>query len=77
MWTWLVNFLMGLLRWIIITYLAKPFVDWVIINPITDTLLGGSPVDVIEGAIENAIENAVDASFGSVGSASVVINGTI
>ena len=74
MWTWLVNFLMGLLRWIIITYLAKPFVDWVIINPITDTLLGGSPVDVIEGAIENAIEDAVDAS---VGSASVMINGTI
>ena len=77
MWTWLVNFLMGLLRWVIIMYLAKPCVDWVIINPITDMLLGGSPVDVIEGAIENAIENAVDASVGSVGSASVVINGTI
>ena len=77
MWTWLVNFLMGLLRWIIITYLVQSFVDWAIINPITDTLLGGSPVDVIEGAIENAIENAVDASVGSVGSASVVINGTI
>ena len=77
MWTWLVNFLTGLLRWIIITYLVKPFVDWAIINPITDTLLGGSPVDVIEGAIENAIENAVDASVGGVGSASVVINGTI
>ena len=77
MWTWLVNFLTELLRWIIITYLAKPFVDWVIINPITDTLLGGSPVDVIEGAVENAIENSVDASVGSVGSASVVINGTI
>ena len=77
MWTWLVNFLTGLLRWIIITYLVKPFVDWAIINPIKDTLLGGSPVDVIEGAIENAIENAVDASVGSVGSASVVINGTI
>ena len=75
--TWLVNFLTGLLRWIIITYLIKPFVDWAIINPISDTLLGGSPVDVIEGAIENAIENAVDASVGSVGSASVVINGTI
>ena len=77
MWTWLVNFLTGLLRWIIITYLVKPFVDWAIINPITDTLLGGSPVDVIEGAIENAIENAIDASVGSVGSASVMINGTI
>ena len=81
MWTWLVNFLMGLLRWIIITYLAKPFVDWVIINPITDTLLGGSPVDVIEGAIESAIESviedAIDASVGVVSSASVVINGTI
>ena len=77
MWTWLVNFLTGLLRWIIITYLAKPFVDWAIINPITDMLLGGSPVDVIEVAIEDAIENAIDASVGSVGSASVVINGTI
>ena len=77
MWTRLVNFLIGLLRWIIITYLAKPFVDWAIINPITDMLLGGSPVDVIEGAIENAIENAVDASVGSLGSASVMINGTI
>ena len=77
MWTWLVNFLTGLLRWIIITYLVKPFVDWAIINPITDTLLGGSPVDVIEGAIEDAIEDAIDANVGSVGSASVVINGTI
>ena len=75
--TCLVNFLTGLLRWIIITYLIKPFVDWAIKNPISDTLLGGSPVDVIEGAIENAIEGAVDASVGVVGSASVVINGTI
>ena len=75
--TWLVNFLTGLLCWIIITYRIKPFVDWAIIDPISDALLGGSPVDVIEGAIENAIENAVDASVGGVGSASVVINGTI
>ena len=51
--------------------------DWVIINPITDMLLEGSPVDVIEGAIENAIEDAVDASVGVVSSASVMINGTI
>ena len=77
MWSWLVNFLMGLLRWGIITYVAKPFVDWVIIKPISDMLLGGSPVDVIEGAIEDAIEDAIDANVGSVGSASVVINGTI
>ena len=75
--TWLVNFLTGLLRWIIITFLIKPFVDWAIIDPISDALLGGSPVDVIEGAIENTIENAVDASVGGVSSASVMINGTI
>ena len=73
MWSWLVNFLMGLLRWGIITYVTKPFVDWAIIKPISDMLLGGSPVDVIEGAFEDAI----DANVGSVGSASVVINGTI
>ena len=79
--TWLVNFLTGLLRWIIITYRIKPFVDWAIIDPISDALLGGSPVDVIEGAIESAIESiiedAIDASVGVVNSASVVINGTI
>ena len=39
--TCLVNFLTGLLRWIIITYLIKPFVDWAIIDPISDALLGG------------------------------------
>ena len=77
MWTWLVNFLIGLLRWGIITYLVKPFVDWVIIKPIWDMLLGGSPVDVIEGTIEDAIEDAIDASVRSVDSASVMINGTI
>ena len=77
MWTWLVNFLMGLLRWVIITYIAKLIVDWAIIKPISDMLLGGSPVDVIEGAIEDAIENAINASVGGVGSASVMINGTI
>ena len=79
--TCLVNFLTGLLRWIIITYLIKPVVDWAIINPLSDVLQGGSPVDVVDGAIESAIENAiedaVDASVGVVGSASVVINGTI
>ena len=79
--TWLVNFLTGLLRWIIITYLIKPVVDWAIINPLSDVLQGGSPVDVVDGAIESAIENAiedaVDASVGVVGSASVMINGTI
>ena len=55
--------------------------DWAIIDPISDVLLGGSPVDVVDGAIESAIENAIadaiDASVGVVGSASVVINGTI
>ena len=79
--TCLVNFLTGLLCWIIITYLIKPFVDWAIIDPISDALLVGSPVDVIEGVIESAfesvIEDAVDASVGVVDSASVVINGTI
>ena len=79
--TCFVNFLTGLLRWIIITYLFKPVVDWVIINPLSDVLQGGSPVDVVDGVIESVIENtiedAVDASVGIVGSASVVINGTI
>ena len=79
--TYFVNFLTGLLRWIIITYLFKPVVDWVIINPLSDVLQGGSPVDVIEGSIEGAIESvfedAVDASVGIVDSASVVLNGTI
>ena len=79
--TWLVNFLTGLLRWIIITYLIKPVVDWAIINPLADVLQGGSPVDVVNGAIESAIddvtEDAVDASVEVVDSASVVINGTI
>ena len=79
--TWLVNFLTGLLRWIIITYLIKPVVDWAIINPLADVLQGGSPVDVVNGAIESAIDNvieaAVDASVEVADSASVVINGTI
>ena len=79
--TYFVNFLTGLLCWIIITYLFKPVVDWVIINPLSEVLQGGSPVDVIEGSIEGAIESvfedAVDASVGIVDSASVVLNGTI
>ena len=79
--TYFVNFLTGLLRWIIITYLFKPVVDWAIINPLSDVLQRGSPVDVIEGSIEGAIESvfedAVDASVGIVDSASVVLNGTI
>ena len=79
--TYFVNFLTGLLRWIIITYLFKPVVNWVIINPLSEVLQGGSPVNVIEGSIEGAIESvfedAVDASVGIVDSASVVLNGTI
>ena len=79
--TYFVNFLTGLLRWIIITYLFKPVVDWVIINPLSEVLQGGSPVNVIEGSIEGAIESvfedAIDASVGIVDSASVVLNGTI
>ena len=79
--TYFVNFLTGLLRWIIITYLFKPVVNWVIINPLSEVLQGGSPVNVIEGSIEGAIksvfEDAVDASVGIVDSASVVLNGTI
>ena len=79
--TYFVNFLTGLLRWIIITYLFKPVIDWVIINPLSEVLQGGSPVNVIEGSIEGAIESvfedAVDASAGIVDSASVVLNGTI
>ena len=79
--TYFVNFLTGLLRWIIITYLFKPVVDWVIINPLSEVLQGGSPVNVIEGSIEGAIESvfedAVDASAGIVDSASAVLNGTI
>ena len=79
--TYFVNFLTGLLRWIIITYLFKPVVDWAIINPLSDVLQGGSPVDVVNGviesAIDNAIEDAVDASVGVVGSARVMINRTI
>ena len=79
--TYFINFLTGLLRWKIITYLFKPVVDWVIINPLSEVLQGGSPVNVIEGSIEGAIESvfedAVDASVGIVDSASVVLNGTI
>ena len=79
--TYFINFLTGLLRWIIITYLFKPVIDWVIINPLSEVLQGGSPVNVIEGSIEGAIESvfedAVDASAGIVDSASVVLNGTI
>ena len=79
--TYFINFLTGLLRWIIITYLFKPMLDWVIINPLTEVLQGGSPVNVLEGSIEGAIksvfEDAVDASAGIVDSASVVLNGTI
>ena len=49
--TYFVNFLTGLLRWIIITYLFKPVVDWVIINPLSEVLQGGSPMNVIEGSV--------------------------
>ena len=81
--TYFINFLTGLLRWIIITYLFKPVLDWVIINPLTEVLQGESPVNVIEGYIEGAIESvcedAVDASAiaSAVDSASAVLNGTI
>ena len=81
--TYFINFLTGLLRWIIITYLFKPVLDWVIINPLTEVLQGESPVNVIEGFIEGAIESvcedAVDASAvaSAVDSASAVLNGTI
>ena len=49
--TCFVNFLTGLLRWIIITYLFKPVVDWVIINSLSEVLQGGSPMNVIEGSV--------------------------
>ena len=49
--TYFVNFLTGLLRWIIITYLFKPVVDWVIINSLSEVLQGGSPMNVIEGSV--------------------------
>ena len=49
--TYFVNFLTGLLCWIIITYLFKPVVDWVIINPLLEVLQGGSPVNIIEGSV--------------------------
>ena len=81
--TYFINFLTGLLRWIIITYLFKPVLDWVIINPLTEVLQGESPVNIIEGFIEGAIESvsedAVDASAiaSAVDSASAVLNGTI
>ena len=81
--TYFVNFLTGLLRWIIITYLFKPVIDWVIINPLSEVLQGGSPVNVIEGYIEGAIksvrEDTVDASAiaSAVDSVSAVLNGTI
>ena len=81
--TYFINFLTGLLRWIIITYLFKPVLDWVIIDPLTEVLQGESPVNVIEGFIEGAIESvcedAVDASAvaSAVDSASAVLNGNI
>ena len=83
MWTWLVNFLMGLLRWGIITYIAKPLVESAIIKPISEMLLGGSPVDAIEDtiadaiedAIEDVIEDAIEADAGSVVNISAGING--
>ena len=81
--TYFINFLTGLLRWIIITYLFKPVLDWVIINPLTEVLQGESPVNVIEGFIEGAIESvcedALDASAvaSAVDSVSAVLNGTI
>ena len=76
--TWLVNFLTWLLHWIIITYLIKPFVDYVIIDPLADVLRGGPPVDVMnaamESAIDDVIEDAVDASVEVIDNA--VISGT-
>ena len=76
--TWLVNFITGLLRWIILKYLIKQFVDYVIIDPLTDVLRGGPPVDVVTGAIESAIddviEDAVDAGVEVIDNA--VITGT-
>ena len=70
MWTWFVNFLMGLLRWCIITYIAKPFVEWAVIKPILEMLLGDIPV--YGGVLEDAIEADVE----SVAGVSVGINGT-
>ena len=76
--TWLVNFITGLLCWIILTYLIKPFVDYVIIDHLADVLRGGPPVDIVTSAIESAIddviEDAVDASVEVIDNA--VITGT-
>ena len=70
MWTWLVKFLMGLLRWCIINYIAKPFVEWAVIKPISEMLLGEVPLD--GGVLKNAIEADVE----SVAGVNVGINGT-
>ena len=69
MWTWLVKFLMGLLRWCIITYIAKPLVEWAVIKPISEMLLGEVPVDggVLEDAIEADVEDGVSVEMNGTG----------
>ena len=64
------KFFMGLLRWCIIHYIAKPLVEWAVIKPISEMLLGEVPVD--GGVLEDAIEADVE----DVAGVSVKMNGT-
>ena len=57
MWIWIVKFVMGLLRWFIINYIAKPLVELAIIQPMSEMLLGEAPVG---GVLEDAIEADVE-----------------
>ena len=70
MWTWLVKFIMGLLRWCIITYIAKPLVEWAVIRPLSEMPLEEVTIDrgVLEDAIEGDVENVAGVNVG--------INGT-
>ena len=54
----------GLLRWCIIHYIAKPLVEWAVIKPISEMLLGEVPIDggVLEDVIEADVEGVAGGS---------------
>ena len=70
MWALVVRLLMQLLRWCIMHYITKPLVEWAVIRPLSEMLLGEIPVD--GGVLEDAIEADVE----DVAGVSVEMNGT-
>ena len=70
MWALVVRVLMQLLRWCIMHYITKPLVEWAVIRPLSEMLLGEISVD---GAV---FEDVMEADAEDLAGASIEMNGT-